>query len=276
VRRLFLILPLLNACDLTGPDLPAGAVSFTPYAVYGDWWALTEQCSGLRGELAAVKWYRVPDVAEFSFGDGSSVNGRWDPSENRIILAGKSEFRGDVVRHEMLHALLRQRGHPRADFVGGCGGIVVCAWRCLIDAGPAPAKDPTAQLVSPSTLEIGLEVNPPSPSSSINDGVFMMVITAHNPTPLPVIAELPASPDEEPSVSFSLKIVGTAGIATFDARAEAPEVGRFAAFETKRFIFDFRIGAGRTRYDQPPGTYQFNGAYGGVWAANPPTIIVSP
>jgi hypothetical protein len=59
-------------------------------------------------------------------------------------------------------------------------------------------------------------------------------------------------------------------------RAEVPEVTRFAAFETKRFIFDFHIGAGDFRYDQRPGTFQFKGAYGGVWAVNSPTVTVSP
>jgi hypothetical protein len=276
LRPLFLALPLLEACDLTGPALPAGAEHFVPPAVYQQWWQLTEECSGSSGSFAGVSWYRVPGVDAIPLGDGTSVNGRWDASGNRIILAGDSEFAGDLVRHEMLHALLQSGGHPRNAFIARCGGVVVCAQECIMEAGPAPQPDPAAQAVAPSALEIGVEVTPGAPNSSVNDGNFMMVVTAKNSSASPEIVLLPASGDACPSVSFGFDIIGRSGERFFSERADVPEVTRFAPLETKRFIFDFHIGQGDTRYYQPPGTFQFKGSYGGVWAPNPPTVVVSP
>ncbi len=276
LRPLFLALPLLEACDLTGPALPAGAAHFVPPAVYQQWWQLTEECSGSPGSFADVRWYRVPGVDVIPLGDGTSVNARWDASGNRIILAGDTEFAGDLVRHEMLHALLRSGGHPRNAFIARCGGVVVCTQECITEAGPAPQPDPAAQVVAPTALEIGVEVTPGAPSSSVNDGNFMMVVTAKNAFASPVIVQLPASGDAGPSVSFGFEIVGRSGASLFSERADVPEVTRFAPLETKRFIFDFHIGQGDTRYYQLPGTFQFKGSYGGVWAPNPPTVVVSP
>lgn len=277
LRPLFLALPLLEACDLTGPALPAGAEHFVPPAVYQQWWQLTEECSGSSGRFADVNWYRVQGVDAIPLGDGTSVNARWDAYGNRIILAGDTEFAGDLVRHEMLHALLRVGGHPRYAFIARCGGVVVCTEECITEAGPASQPDPAAQAVAPSALEIGVEVTPAAPSSSVNDGEFMMVVTARNPSASPVIVQLPPPGDAGPSASFGFQIVGISGSSTsYDMRAEVPEVTRFAPSETKRFIFDFHIGQEDTRYYQSPGTFQFKGSYGGVWAPNAPTVVVSP
>jgi hypothetical protein len=276
LRTFFLALPLLAACDLTGPALPAGAVQFVPPAVYQQWWQLVEACSGSAGSFAGVLWYRVPGVGAIPLGDGTSVNARWDASQNRIILAGDTEYAGDLVRHEMLHALLRSGGHPRKAFIARCGGVVVCTEACIAEAGPAPQPDPGAKVVAPSALDIGVEVTPAAPSSSVNGGNFMMVVTASNSSAAPVIVRLPPSGDAGPSVSFSYDIVGSPISSSYDMRAEVPEVTRFGPLETKRFIFDFHIGVDHSRYYEPPGNYQFNGAYGGVWAPNAPRVVVSP
>jgi hypothetical protein len=244
--------------------------------VYEQWWQLTEECSGITGSLSAVNWYRVPGVTDISLGDGTLVNGRWDEGGNRIVLAGNAEFAGDLVRHEMLHALLRTAGHPRAQFISRCGGTVVCTQQCIKDAGPAPQPNPLAVSVAATALEIGIEVTPSAPASSINDGNFMMVVTARNPLSSPVIVQLSPSGDAGPPVSFSYDLVSPSRGQSYDMRAEVPEDTWFAPSEEKRFIFDFHIGTGDSRYEAPPGTYQFNGAYGHVWAPNPPTVVVSP
>ena len=59
-------------------------------------------------------------------------------------------------------------------------------------------------------------------------------------------------------------------------RADAQEVTRFAAGETKRFIFDLWVRRGPTRYDIAPGTWTFRGAYGESWAPLPPTLTLDP
>ena len=106
----------------------------------------------------------------------------------------------------------------------------------------------------------------------------MMIIKVRNASSNARIIELAASGDAGPSVSFSYRIVGVArgGMQSYDMRAEVPEVMRFAPGEGKRFIFDFRNRRGPYRFDLEPGTYRFDGAYGGVWARNPPTVTVAP
>lgn len=276
MRRLVLLLPLLAGCELLTAPLPPGAERFAPPAVYRQWWDLTRTCSGRTGDFSRVTWYRVPGAVEIPLGDGTQVNGYWDSAGNRIVLAASSELEGDLVRHEMLHALLRQEGHPRADFIGRCAGTVVCVQRCITEAGPAPAPDPSAQLVAPSTLQIGVELTPPAPRASVDDGNFRMVVTARNGAPNPVIVQLPPSGDAGPPASFSYGIVGGGLGYFYDGRADVPEVTRFAAFETKRFIFDFHIGTAGNRYTLPPGTWEFRGAYGEVWAPNSPTATLTP
>lgn len=275
-RHLIVGLQLLAACDATAPSLPQAAERFTPLPVYQQWWDLTEQCSGLSGSLAAVTWYRVPGTSEIPLGDGTMVAGFWDGASNRIVLASESELQGDLVRHEMLHALVRVGEHPRSMFVGRCGGIVVCVKTCLAEGGPPPPPDPTARIVTPSTLVIGVEVIPSAPGSAVNGGEFMMVVTAQNTSSTPVIVQLPPSGDAGPSLSFSYAIAGGGSEHTYNVRADAPEVTEFVPLETKRFIFDLHVGTGGSRYDQMPGEFVFRGAYGEVWATNPPTITVSP
>jgi len=276
MRRLLPLFVLLNACDSTGPSLPPGAMRFVPPAVYQEWWALTEQCSGTTADSSAVTWYRLPRGAGIPLGDGTFVNGRWDAVENRIILDGESEFAGDLVRHEMLHALLRAGGHPRAMFIGRCGGVVVCTKACISDGGPPPQSDPNAQRISPSELEVSVEVTPVAPNGSTNSGTLMMIVTARNPKAVPVVVQLPPSGDSGPSVDFRYRLDGYLGGTSYDMRAESAEATEFSPLESKRFIFDFHIGAGDTRYDLAPATYQFNGAYSTNWAASPPTVLVSP
>lgn len=280
LRLLLLLLPpLLGACDsATGPSLPPGAERFVPPAVYRQWWALTQACSRRSESVDVVSWYVVPGAETILLDDGSPVHGRWDSQGNRIVLAGGSWLYGDLVRHEMLHALLRTGDHPRAQFLGRCAGVVACVERCIADGGPPPPADPAAVPADPSALEIGVEATPEAPSSGQNGGHFVMVVTARNPSSQSLlIVQLPPSGDAGPSASFSYRIVGEGGGGWYYAvRADVPEVTRFVAGETKRFVFDLRIGAGESRYDLRPGTYRFEGAYGDVWAPNPPTVTIAP
>lgn len=268
-----LFIPFLAACRTPTTPLPSGAERFDPPAVYAEWWGLTEACSGLTGDFSRVAWYRVPNTATIPFGEaGALVNGLWEGDGNRIILGGDNLEEGDLVRHEMLHALLRQGGHPRTMFIGRCRGTVVCTGPCITDGGPAAAPDPLAMPVAPKFLRVGVEIVPTAPGGHVNDGYFMMVVSARNPTQFPVIAQLPPSGDAGPSESFHYDISGR----QYDMRAEVPEDSEFAPFEIKRMIFDFHVGAGNTRYDLPPGVFRFGAAYSDVGAANTPVVTVSP
>ncbi|NNG14833.1 MAG: hypothetical protein HKM89_00040 [Gemmatimonadales bacterium] len=103
-------------------DIPDGAVPLEAPAHFGDWWARTEQCSGLFGPMEAIRWYVVPEVSSFDTDIGEKV-GLWikTPSDAVIVLAEAYADHELVVRHEMLHQLLQRAGHPEEYFVEKCG-----------------------------------------------------------------------------------------------------------------------------------------------------------
>ena len=114
----------LSSCTALAPSqalLPAGAIPFAAPAVYQEWFQRTEACSGRTGNLGAVQFYVVPGVETFETRDGPQV-GVWigEGDSHRIVIAGNYEGHEMVVRHELLHTLLRQTGHPEEYFVSRC------------------------------------------------------------------------------------------------------------------------------------------------------------
>ena len=120
-----LCLPVITAaCASLAPSgnaLPPGAVLMATPAVYLEWHAKTEQCSGRTGSFGTLEFYVVPGVETFPTSDGLKV-GEWITagSSSRIVVAGKYQDHEMVVRHEMLHSLLRAEGHPSEYFVNRC------------------------------------------------------------------------------------------------------------------------------------------------------------
>ena len=116
---------LLAACSsITGPRataLPQGAVPIVAPAVYRDWAARTEACSGLRANFSTVQWYVVPGVDTFPTEGGEKV-GMWVSTgeTDRIVIAGNYQNHEMVVSHELLHHLLKHEGHPSEYFVARC------------------------------------------------------------------------------------------------------------------------------------------------------------
>jgi len=117
---------------LATPELPAGAESLTPLATYTAWWQATEQCAGLRGNMARVTWFVVPNRTSFIY-DDVQYDGYWWDRVHWIILAGEKVTDGMVVRHEMLHELLGRGDHPAEYFQQRCAGVVVCNDACRAD-----------------------------------------------------------------------------------------------------------------------------------------------
>jgi hypothetical protein len=113
----------VSGCSGTEPesDTPSGAIPITTPAIYSEWFARTESCSGLQGNLTTVQWYVVPGVETFDTDAGPKV-GMWVKQGGRevIVLAGNYQNHEMVVRHEMLHSLLRAHGHPADYFVARC------------------------------------------------------------------------------------------------------------------------------------------------------------
>jgi len=111
--RLVAFATLLTACGFD----PAGSEVVEPPSVYREWWAKTEACSGLTGDFDRVEWMIVPGES-FACSSGECV-GHWDPG-HRIYVASDWAHHEMVVRHEMLHDLMRRRGHPSPPFGSGC------------------------------------------------------------------------------------------------------------------------------------------------------------
>jgi hypothetical protein len=179
-RELMIILAAV-ACVEPAAPLPSNSQRFTAPPVYQLWWSMVQACSGHTGNLAAVEWYVVPGADSIS--DGSEgVAGYWSSSDNRIVLIGSGEFNGPLVRHEMLHALVRVDGHPRSEFVRRCGGVVDCRVACVEDAGPPATPATSTPRVPPDSLELGIEVQPAIPGVNTFDGYFTITVTARNPS----------------------------------------------------------------------------------------------
>jgi hypothetical protein len=104
---------------------PAGEKPMDAPAVYREWWAKTEVCSGLVGDFARVQWQVVPGHS-FTCSSGACA-GHWEPG-HEIFIAGDWTQNEMVVRHEMLHDLLNRSGHPDPPFGVGCP-LTWTTWR---------------------------------------------------------------------------------------------------------------------------------------------------
>ena len=265
----------LSCGRLVDPPLPADAQLFVPPPVYSRWWTMVEECSGLRGSLQKIQWYSAPEAMSNPDNSGDRVEGYWSRASNRIVLSSNRTIDGAVVRHEMLHALVRSGGHPRRRFLQDCGGVVACGPSCVRDAGAPPPWGPGTPMVDPSQLEVTSAVSPVTPSSMIDGGLATFTISVRNPFAYPVVVQLPSGSGGGIATSYRYAIRQIAGGGLSSANL-AFDVGvtRFAPGETKRDVFDFvvapipapsygaisGIGAGITL---PPGSYLFRGDYGG-------------
>jgi hypothetical protein len=114
----------ISCGHLTDPPLPANAQVFVPPPVYAEWWTMVESCSGLSGSLANIQWYSTTSLLWDPNDHDEAIAGYWSLASNRIVLYTNDTIAGGVVRHEMLHALVRSAGHPRWAFLQACGGVV--------------------------------------------------------------------------------------------------------------------------------------------------------
>jgi hypothetical protein len=123
----------LAACGFDpGDDSP-----MTPPAVYRQWWAKTEACSGLSGDFDRVQWSVIPGYG-FKCSSGTCA-GHWEP-DHKIYLAQDWTTNEMVVRHEMLHDLVGHRGHPDPPFGSPCP-LTWATWK----GDPSPSLDTAAQ-----------------------------------------------------------------------------------------------------------------------------------
>ena len=111
------------SCSATGPSpwIPAGAELLAPPPEFSVWFDRTQSCSGRSGSYRSIEFYVVPGVDTFPTDQGPKV-GMWLRRGDRhaIVLAGNWSRHEMVVRHEMLHSLLGQAGHPDTYFTERC------------------------------------------------------------------------------------------------------------------------------------------------------------
>jgi hypothetical protein len=255
---------LFAACErIVDPALPGDALAFTPPSVYTRWWTMTESCSGKQGSLQAITWDVVPNVSDFQL-NGETVSAYWTEGSNSIVIAAGVQRDGEVVRHEMLHALTRTSGHSRTYFLDRCGGIVSCTSQCVKDGGAIPTIDPALPVVSPDSLSVTVELDPALPSLAIDSGAFTMIVSVHNPANHSIVAALPQLTGGV-STAYSFAIRNPSGVGSVLTGVRSfvdPSVLVFGAGETKHQYFDFTIGAITSGRQLAPGLYDMSGAYG--------------
>jgi len=211
-------------------DWALDGTGFPPPAKYRVLWRTTELCSGMTGDFDAVTWFVTQGSAD---GDEPNITGSWYPEGNRIFLHQTVLDDDKVVRHEMLHALLRA-GHEPA-FVGSCGGLVTCAASCVTEAGGIPlGPGSESPVIAPEELLVSVDVIEPTLADT---GWMAVIITATNPRAAAVWVDLSGRPD----VQFECRLDnGLCGPRDSFRGLKGP----FGAAETRREAMTFRVQTG--------------------------------
>lgn len=270
-----MVLCVASCRSVVEPMLPAGAEPLVAPPVYATWWAMTEACAGVSGSLDRIHWYVLPGATRVPYPGRPDVISYWTSAGNSIVLAGAEALNGGNVRHEMLHALLRVAGHPREAFLGRCAGVVDC-WRgCIADAGPPSPIDRAVPIVKPDQLRLGLVIAPAAPSAQTDSGFFTVTVTAANPLDHAIVVSLPNSSNGILGRSFTYRLQGSLGGIGDNMNALDSSEVFFAAGETKRHVFDIRVGEKLGAGEVPPGEYSVGGSFGLVqpWA-NSQVVLV--
>jgi hypothetical protein len=112
--RIWIFTAGIGACSFE----PENATRFEPPAIYREWFAKTEGCSNRQGEFSRLSFFVVPGPA-FTCASGECV-AHWR-EDHTIFIAERYLDEELVVRHEMLHDLIGDTGHPDPPFITGCG-----------------------------------------------------------------------------------------------------------------------------------------------------------
>lgn len=261
---------MLTAVAALGCDAGGGvngAVAFSPPSVYARWWALTESCSGLTGSLKSVQWMSVPASA-LQAAEGAGTVAYWSSQDNRIVLATNAIANGRIVRHEMLHALSRSRGHPASLFRARCDGVVRCDEACKGETRGV-RRISTAIRVPVDSLRIAIAVYPAQPSSTVDDGAFQVMVSVTNPASHEVVADFRTA---DPAIAVSVSPGDFRLIA--DHEIGDPRLAIFGPGERKQYVFDLRVGDRSGRIAFVPGDYRLTGYFDGLFTAPLRLVVV--
>lgn len=244
--------------------LPPGAEAFAPPTVYARWWAMTEACSGRSADLGAVHWYRVPG-SRFMHG-GQPTAGYWNKYTNRIVLAVEGIAQGPIVRHEMLHALLQGGGHPRSQFLGACASLVLCQGMCIKDAGRWHLPRQDYGVLPPESLDVASRAEL-LPRESDGQRWLTLMVTVRNPRGRAVVVAAPGDSVTPPTFGYDLRgpvqswrPFRAGGISGGEVATDS-SILFFQPFETKQWLFEFRVTSDLSEHHISPGKYLIRGDY---------------
>ena len=134
---IFALTTVAAACARSAvlPSLPqptvedrGAAVPVEPPARYHTWWRQVEACSGKSRSITSVAgWYAVLDTVVFV--GGRPYAAVYFGESDELFFARRFLHQPFIVRHEMLHALLRTPAgdsirHPDEFFRTRCGSFV--------------------------------------------------------------------------------------------------------------------------------------------------------
>jgi hypothetical protein len=242
-------------------------MSFAAPPGYELWWRMTEACAARQGKLEAVSWYVMPRGVAATTPTGEAVDGYWQDPGNRIVLASWAQFDGPVVRHEMLHALLGAvPGHPQDYFRLRCGGIVACGDECFEGVTTDSANPNSYTVLPPDSLEVSATITPATPSSSLYDGQFALIVSVTNKRTIPVFVSSPVGLEWRYRIqgpSFLIQRLGGTG---------DPQPATFQAGQTKQVAFDLVL----RDFAWPPGILEVLPSFGGYEPKTPLQFTVAP
>ena len=201
--------------------------------------------------------------------EGAGTVAFWSSKDNRIVLATNAVTNGRIVRHEMLHALSRSRGHPAPLFRVQCDGVVRCDELCR--SGDDDRRPTTSAIRVPvSALEIAIASFPAQPASSVDDGAFQVIVKITNPASHQVVADFRTT---DPAIAISVS-PGELRL-TADHEVGDPRLARFGPGERKQYVFDLRVGDTTSRIVFKAGDYRLTGRFDALSSA-PLVLTVRP
>lgn len=236
---------------------------------------MTQACSGITGSLGAVTWYKT-DQPLNNPQTGDPIIGYWNSANNQIVLVSSAMLDGEAVRHEMLHALVRKPGHPRNQFLGNCAGTVACQGACITDAGTFPPPPVSPIQVTGDSLDITMSIAPRNPTPAVDGGFFTITVFVRNRS-AHWATVMPAFTYTDPLRSFTFVVLNSdiAGGLTGGEIAVDPSERIFAPGESKKQVFDFRIGDDAFGQQFPAGNYIVRGGYSDYLSGDS-TLVLGP
>ena len=165
---------VVSACSLWDSEFPDSAALFVPPAQWRVWWEVLEDCSGRRGRFDDVTWFKAP-FGEITF-EGRVAYAMWYADGNKIALSRDLET-DELVRHEMLHAVLQDGSHSDDYFLRRCGDVVLCGRDC-----PRQVAPPDPVPIRISQFDIDVEIFPRVPSLARYDDNIAFVLKVRNTT----------------------------------------------------------------------------------------------